>query len=90
MEHEALFEGWTLNPNLRCRTLQSLVPLPSRKSALSRRTARCEVSSRWAPQKITGWRQPSRYFCEETRKRCVSVGKSTKKVREVGKLVLNA
>lgn len=79
MEHEALFEGWTLNPNLRCRTLKSLVPLPSRKSALSRRTARCEVSSRWSPQKITGWLTPSRYFCEETRKRCVSVGKNAKK-----------
>ena len=29
-------------------------------------------------------------FCEETRKRCVEVGKNAKKVRKVGKLVLNA
>ena len=54
MEHEALFEGGTLNPNLRCRTLKSLVPLPSRKSALSRRTARCEASSRWSATKNNG------------------------------------
>ena len=32
----------------------------------------------------------SAFFCEEPRKRCVSVGKNAKKVRKVGKLVLNA
>ena len=32
----------------------------------------------------------SAFFCEETRKRYVEVGKNAKKVRKVGKLVLNA
>ena len=30
------------------------------------------------------------FLCEETRKRCVSVGKNAKKVRKVGKLALNS
>ena len=35
-------------------------------------------------------RQKCVFCCEETRKRCVEVGKSAKKVRKVGKLVLKA